>query len=61
MPKEAGEKAGKENGVLFLEVSARTGENISEIFEKIGHQVVTEDAGAEKQKANDGRVDDLNN
>ncbi len=52
--KEEGEKLGKENNIIFLEVSAKTGDNIAAIFDKIGHQVVAEEPNADKQKPTDG-------
>ena len=51
---EEGENVGKENGLIFLEVSARTGDNIVKIFEKIGYQMLAEEGNTEQPKASDG-------
>ena len=57
--KEEAEKLAGENGMVFLEASANTGENVIEIFEQLAKQIVeivpeTE----EKPKPNDGEVFD---
>ena len=54
MKTEEGENVGKENGLIFLEVSARTGDNIVKIFEKIGYQMLAEEGNTEQPKASDG-------
>jgi len=41
---------------MFLEASAKTGDNIVQIFEKIGHQVLLDEGTAEQQKENDGNL-----
>ena len=51
--KEEGENVAKENGIIFLEVSAKTGDNITKIFEKIGYQVLAEEGSAEQPKPSD--------
>ena len=55
--KEEAEKLAQENGMVLLEASANTGENVIEIFEQLAKQIVeivpeTE----EKPKPNDGEV-----
>ncbi len=42
---------GKEAGVTFLEVSAKTGDNIVRIFEKIGQQMLSDEGRVEESKA----------
>jgi hypothetical protein len=54
--KEDGEAVGKENGVIFLEASAKTGDNITQIFEKIGYQVLENEGAGNKQKENEGKM-----
>lgn len=51
--KEQGESAGKEYGVTFIEASAKTGENINSIFEKIGLQMLEENGKTEQPKPQD--------
>ena len=45
---------GKDNGITFLETSAKTGDSIVSIFEKIGHQVLSEEVSQEQSKGNEG-------
>ena len=54
MKTEEGENVAKENGIIFLEVSAKTGDNIVKIFEKIGYQMLAEEGSTEQPKASDG-------
>jgi hypothetical protein len=39
-----------------LEASAKTGDNITQIFEKIGYQVLENEGAGDKQKENEGKM-----
>lgn len=51
--REEGENLAKDNNMSFVEVSACTGENLTEIFEEIGRRAIEEMPVEPDQKQND--------
>lgn len=52
--KEEAEKLAKDNSINYLEISAKTGENVPQLFDQIGQQVLNENPNLDKPKQNEG-------